>query len=292
MSYKLLDNIDNITPNSYTNNYDIDDVIQRIFPNDVFMTKKNKSPLNGNLKFTIRDKSQKFCIIFTIINDDLISVDDLTKCNSGSGTELLHKVEQFAREIGIFKIILEDASKITTPCEKDRVSLQMLSILTTGESWYNKLGYMCENQDEINSHNNSIIQMKFSDVIDMVHEIIEIQHPNHLHGFETLIHILIRQEEIINFESTVQEVFTKIKSMLKPGQPCLPDIEPHLVSLIMYINMSNILLIPLPYKTVLTKTLQTHDIGKGGTKRKGTKKKRTKKQKRTKTNKFLQKKLR
>ena len=133
MSYKKLldDNIDNITPISYKHNYNnINDSIQRIFPESEFITKKNKSPLNGNLKFTIRDKSEKFCIIFTIINDDLISVDELTKCNSGSGTELLHKVEQFAREIGIFKIRLSDASKINTPCNV-MVSLRILSILTS-----------------------------------------------------------------------------------------------------------------------------------------------------------------
>ena len=289
MSYKLLDIPNNITQISYKHNYNIDDSIQRIFPNDMFSTSKNKSPLNGYLKIYVRDRFQKNCIIFTI-EKDLIYVDELTKCSSGSGTELLYKVEQFAIEMGIFKITLLDASKITTPCKNVDVSLKMLSILTTGKSWYNKLGYVSGDQDEIDSHNNLIIQMKFSDFIDTVHANIENKYPNELIKFETLIDNLIRQTDI-NFESTVQKVFIKIKDMLKLGQPCLPDIEPHLVSLIMYINMSNILLIPPPYKTVLTKTLQPHDIGKG-TKRKGTMKKRTKKQKRTKTNKFLRKKLR
>jgi hypothetical protein len=290
MSYKLLDIPNNITPISYKHNYNnIDDSIQRIFPNDMFSTRKNKSPLNGYLKIYVRDKSQKNCIIFTI-EKDLIEVDSLSKCDSGSGTELLYKVEQFAREIGIFKITLLDASTITTPCA-NRVSLQMLSILTTGKSWYNKLGYICENQDNIDTHNSLIIQMKFSDLIDKIHSNIENKYQNELIKFETLIDNLIRQTDI-NFESTVQEVFIKIKDMLQKGQPCLSDIEPHLILLITYIQLSNILLIPKSFKTVFTKTLQP-DIGKGTrTKKKRTNRRRTKNQKRTKTNKILRKKLR
>ena len=295
MSYKLLDNIDNITPISYKHNYNnINDSIQRIFPESDFITKKNKSPLNGNLKFTIRDKSQKFCIIF-IIEKDLIYVDELLKCSSGSGTTLLHKVEQFAREIGIFKITLIDKSKIITPCDEDQVSLQMLSILTTGESWYNKLGYIYENQDEINSHNSSIIQMRFSDFIKIIEQQFKSKLflPSMNHSkFNELIEN-IKSIGILDFESTVQEVFIKIKEMFKKGQPCLADIEPHLVLLIGYIKMSNILLLP-PNRQIFTKILQP-DIARGGThrkKQKRTTKKQKRTTKRTKTNKFLRKKLR
>ena len=298
MSYKLLDNIDNITPISYKENYDIDDSIQRIFPESEFNTQIQKVrddgvPNNEYLQLYITDKHHQDCIKFTI-KEDLIYVDGLSKCEFGSGTELLHKVEQFAREFRIFKIVLIDESKITTPCDK-RVSLQILSILTTGKSWYNKLGYVCEGQDEIYEHNKSIIKMKFSNFVEIIRQFVKsnlIVPSMNYSKFNELIEI-IKSIKILNFESTVQEVFIKIKSGLKPGQHCLADIEPHLVLLIRYIISSNILSIPNPYTTIYIKTLQQHDIGKG-TKRKGTKKKRTKKQKRTKitkTNKFLRKKL-
>jgi hypothetical protein len=297
ISYNL-PNTQNITPISVYNNYNnyyIDDSIQHVFPTSEFEFKINKirdKHNNEYEKVKITDKVEKSCIDFTI-KEDLIYVDWLNNCESGTGTTILQKVEQFAREIGIFKITLEDASQINTPCH-NRVSLEILSILTTGKSWYNKLGYICENQDEIYKHYDSIIQMSFSDFIDHVYRIIEENYINHLHNFETLINILVRQKKIVFFfeSTTVQQVFIKIKEMFKKGQPCLADIEPHLVLLIGYIKMSNILLLP-PNRQIFTKILSLEDDGKGMHRKK---QKRTKKQKRrtkrTKTNKFLRKKLR
>lgn len=278
MSHKQ--DIENIEPIIYRDNSNnIEDIIQRIFPNSEFDTQIEETD-DGYKKYLIIDKQQKSCVDF-IINEDSIYVDWLTNCSSGSGTTLLHKVEQLAVEMGIFKIALMDASQITTPCNKG-VSLQLLSILTTGKSWYNKLGYVCEKQSEIDDYNNSIIHMLFSDFIDMIHDIIEKNYPDKVLNFQKLINEIF---PIIEFESTVQEVFIKIKGMLKKGQPCLA-IEPKLVLLITYIKMSNIILIPPPFKTTFTKIL--HSGGKK-IKRKGKTKKRkgkTKKRKGTKRSKF------
>jgi hypothetical protein len=258
------------------------DIIHRIFPTSEFEFKiikiQDKHNNHEYEKIEFTDKVVKSCIDFTI-KEDLIYVDWLNHCESGTGTTLLHKVEQFAREIGIFKITLEDASQINTPCHNG-VSLEMISILTAGKSWYNKLGYICENQDEIYKHYDSIIQMNFYDFIDHVYRIIEENYVNYLHTFQTLINILLEQNEIVNHESTVQEVFIKIKDMIKKGQPCRRDIEPHLVLLIRYIKMSNILLLP-PNKQIFTKILSLEDDGKGmqrikRIKRKGSKTKRKK----------------
>ena len=204
MSYK--EDIQNIIPIIHKpNSYNIEDIIERIFPNSDFNMQIKESK-DGYRKILIIDKHQRSCVDFTI-KEDLIYVDWLTNCSSGSGTTLLHKVEQIAIEMGILKIELMDASQITTPCNKG-VSLQVLSILTTGKSWYNKLGYVCEQQSEIDSYNNSVIQMKFSDFIDIIHNIIEKNFENDLLRFQTLINELF---SIIDFESTVQEVFIKIK---------------------------------------------------------------------------------
>lgn len=250
MSYKQ--DIENIAPILYKpNSYNIEDIIQRIFPSSEFDMQIKKSEDVPNLYIYIVDKLKKTCVDFTI-KEDLIYVDWLTNCSSGSGTTLLHKIEQIAIEMGILKIELMDASQISTPCNKG-ISLQILSILTTGKSWYNKLGYVCEQQSEIDSYNNSLIQMKFADFIDILHDIIEKNYEKHLPRFQTLMNELF---SAIDFESTVQEVFIKIKDMVKKGKPCLA-IEPTLLLLISYIKMSNILLIPPPFKTTLTKILQS-----------------------------------
>lgn len=280
MSYK--EDIQNIIPIIHKpNSYNIEDIIERIFPNSDFNMQIKESK-DRYRKILIIDKHQRSCVDFTI-KEDLIYVDWLTNCSSGSGTTLLHKVEQIAIEMGILKIELMDASQITTPCNKG-VSLQVLSILTTGKSWYNKLGYVCEQQSEIDSYNNSVIQMKFSDFIDILHNIIEKNFENDLLRFQTLINELF---SIIDFESTVQEVFIKIKDMIKKGQPCLA-IEPKLLLLISYIKMSNILLIPLPFKTTFTKILKS---GGKKIKRKGITKKRKKKKRKLSQNKRNIKKL-
>lgn len=280
MSYK--EDIQNIIPIIHKpNSYNIEDIIERIFPNSDFNMQIKESK-DRYRKILIIDKHQRSCVDFTI-KEDLIYVDWLTNCSSGSGTTLLHKVEQIAIEMGILKIELMDASQITTPCNKG-VSLQVLSILTTGKSWYNKLGYVCEQQSEIDSYNNSVIQMKFSDFIDILHNIIEKNFENDLLRFQTLINELF---SIIDFESTVQEVFIKIKDMIKKGQPCLA-IEPKLLLLISYIKMSNILLIPPPFKTTFTKILKS---GGKKIKRKGITKKRKRKKRKLSQNKRNIKKL-
>jgi len=263
------------------------DIIQRIFPTDAFIITTQESS-DKHLQIDIKDQRQGSCVTFRI-KEDSIYVAWLTKCDSGSGTALLHKVEQFAREIGIFKIILEDASNVITPCYSV-TSLRMLSILTTGKSWYNKLGYTSKNQDEIDSYNNSLIQNLFTDLIDMVKRALrfnEVHQKNLSRGmnsknFNDLIEH-IKSIDILDLKptDTIQEVFIKIKAMLKPDQPCR-DIEPYLVLLIEYIIENNILKISEDDNVkILHPETDTH----GGMKRKGTKnkRKRTKnKRKRTK----------
>jgi hypothetical protein len=252
------------------------DIIQRIFPTDAFTITTQESS-DKYLQIYIKDKRQRSCVTFRI-KEDSIYVEWLTKCDSGSGTALLHKVEQFASEIGIFKIILEDASQVITPCYSV-TSLRMLSILTTGKSWYNKLGYTSKNQVETDSYNNSLIQMLFSDFIDMVKRTIQYNEEHKINlsrsmnstKFNELIEY-IKSIDILDLKptDTTQEVFIKIKNMLKPGQPCR-DIEPYLELLIEYIRTNNILKTSQDDET---KILHTETNTRGGMKRKITKMKR------------------
>jgi hypothetical protein len=150
------------------------------------------------------------------------------------------------------------------------------------------LGYVYENQRELDSHYNSIITMNFNHFIEEVELILEENYPTRVIVFQTATNVIKSKKELVSDDTTtVQDVFMKIKNMLKKGQPCRRAIEPYLISLIECIKWSNILFIPSD-KAILTKTIGP-DIGKG-MKRRGPTKKRKKKQntkKRTKTNKFL-----
>jgi hypothetical protein len=110
-------------------------IIESIFPPGEFEFKIVKIRNKDNdeyeqIQVTDKDEFKNYCVDFTI-KEDSIYIDSLSKCASGTGTTILQKVEQFAREIGILKITLEDLSQITTPCNKG-TSLKILSILSTG----------------------------------------------------------------------------------------------------------------------------------------------------------------
>jgi len=65
-------------------------------------------------------------------------------------------------------IELLDASEIKI-CS-NLLSLSTIKILTTGQSWYNSQGYFSENHESEKIHNESIINMKYEEFIDIVYE--------------------------------------------------------------------------------------------------------------------------
>lgn len=85
------------------------------------------------------------CVAFTIKDlEHFICIDILSKCIK-SGTDTLDKMDRLAKELGMEELHLADGSGIND-CGVN-VSLSILDILATGESWYNKMGYKSENYD-------------------------------------------------------------------------------------------------------------------------------------------------
>lgn len=102
------------------------------------------------------------CVKFTI-KGRIIELNSLLKCRDTdtdafvTGTALLTKVETFAKEIGITDIILYDESKINI-CG-NQINLAHFKILTTGMSWYNKLGYFSRNHEYDMRENSAFIEL-------------------------------------------------------------------------------------------------------------------------------------
>jgi len=150
------------------------ELLQKYFPEDKYIVNnlKNtpiyKSKQNKYISevYEIKDKDNNNCITFTVFikpdnNKQIIYIKYLDKCASSSGTNLLNILEQYAIERGdIYQIALSDASDIYV-C-KIMISLSYLYLLTTGLSWYNKLGYISDDTISEKEHNIIEIQKNFA----------------------------------------------------------------------------------------------------------------------------------
>ena len=97
---------------------------------------------------------------------DEIYIDLIGKCGSISGTEIIKVIEDFAQKCKYRKLALEDDSRLGTKVQKPEGGfceffLAGLSILTTGETWYNRLGYKSDYYDKEVKHNKRIIAKPF-----------------------------------------------------------------------------------------------------------------------------------
>ncbi len=150
------------------------ELLHKYFPEDKYniidLTNKQLSRRNENNleEYKITDKIKNNCINFTIFinpetNKKGIYIYKLDKCASNTGTNLLNIIEQYAVERGdIIQIDLTDASNIELCDNEFEFSLYYLYILTTGSSWYNKLGYVSDDTVLEKEHNQKEIQKNFA----------------------------------------------------------------------------------------------------------------------------------
>lgn len=147
-----------------------------------------------------------------------IHIHNIDNCKEQrKGREFLMLVEELAQQIGSKEISLADASKIKF--EYSSVSLKTLYCLTTGQSWYNSLGYICldnrygTHERNYEANKRKISTMKISDFIE------EVKHNTHDRDTEEMIDELFRETtetyRELNPEMTIQEYFTIVKKILQ-----------------------------------------------------------------------------
>lgn len=124
----------------------IPEKLQLLFPPKIFNVNINGQGSNiVSVIITNKTEEDVICVKFTIrVQERIIQLNSLLKCrvtgDDDTGTALLSKVETFAKQLGITHITLDDESNIYI-CGNEIV-LAHFKILTTGISWYNKLGYV------------------------------------------------------------------------------------------------------------------------------------------------------
>jgi hypothetical protein len=171
-------------------------------------------------------------------------IDNLYKCDI-SGSQVLNMLENFCRQSGITKIVLSDTSNIIF-CNKIKLSLAYIYLLATGQSWYNKLGYI--NEFYIENYNFNLLQISriVKDVIPILLTKLSDKTNKDTQNFillnelkqyfnQTTINIdeltrlcILTLNNIINTNSenlTIQALFIKIQSFLKENIDVCNNIE-------------------------------------------------------------------
>jgi len=124
-----------------------------------------------NIKINVKhDKSQCLEIKIDIGKKKIIKINTLAKCGNYTGPELLKKVDDLAKLLHVTKIELTDAS-LRNYCGAI-IHLPILSILTTGSSWYNSQGYVSDNHDDIMRHNAFIVNGPFVKMMDDAQKVV------------------------------------------------------------------------------------------------------------------------
>jgi len=161
----------------------------------------------------IMSKEHKTCIQFNFTDNEanlnyLGTCGDDKKYSYSENLKRFIKFAKFLKKIDnrLSKIRLVDNSYIEIG--KFGIPFYILDILTTGDSFLNKIGFKSDNYEKEKKHNRKYLNMIF---IDFLKEVFESKsYDNLLKKIYKLLHITNNKENI-----TVKKVFQKIKEILK-----------------------------------------------------------------------------
>ena len=162
------------------------------------------------------------CAIINIETPTRIYLDMLYKCGENSGTQVIKLIEKFAKKYGYKTIELEDDSRIYSQKTKFRpkkgdhcmIWLPILQILSSGTTWYNKLGYKSPYYNKEVNHNEAIIKKPFIKFMKNVVGNTQDQDPR-APSFESLIegmYLFVNKDETT---ISVKDLFTKVNRKLR-----------------------------------------------------------------------------
>ena len=158
------------------------------------------------------------CLVYNIVNDFLndhnwIHISSIRKCSDRESLtrEAIKMVEDWAisnKEHGIKSIHLEDDSTINV-CEVP-LPLHYLKILTTGQSWYNSIGYKSSKHDDIVASNARIINKPMNQLVPQLSY-------TEVHMFPGLLPTLDNLQTFfpgVSLEMTVKDYVTAMSNQL------------------------------------------------------------------------------
>lgn len=156
---------------------------------------------NGKIYIEIKNAAcNETCVYMSIINH-ILRIIDLGKCQS-SGTEHLKTIIEFAKDIKVEKITLQDASALQFKFKDAAVMIDLhnLYILATGKSWYEKMGFFYDDRtDERTAKIQAFIEQRLK----------------HYERLASKVFKLIRQDATTFQTITIQEFFSKLHRFIR-----------------------------------------------------------------------------
>jgi hypothetical protein len=167
--------------------------------------------------------NESACATFELKPNHEIYIGSINRCGEISGTKILNIIESFAKKFGYKKLELEDDSRLLgTPRSRKKggrceISLALLSVLATGETWYNKVGFKSVYYQEEKKHNRKIIQQPFITFITRIAERVEYteQRSRNMPTLEDLIHGMYYYVDKSDSNISVQNLFKKVMANLR-----------------------------------------------------------------------------
>jgi hypothetical protein len=147
------------------------DPIFTFFPKKEYYEIQYISRVSQYIKYRILSNSE-WCIDFYVeIEEKTLELDNLNKCHNKSGLINLNKIIEYGNYLKkndiIDKIKLLDTSTIYHNNKRLKyIPLWLLSILCYGHSWYNKFGFLSDDNIKEYESNSKLIIMNFKEFID------------------------------------------------------------------------------------------------------------------------------
>jgi hypothetical protein len=177
----------------------------------------NERPISAVISSKTLPKCNFLELHFSARENNNIYVQALKNCKEKRmGEKLLNLVEDLATRIGSEEIALDDMSKLIIDSDKS-VSLITLYNLTTGQSWYNKLGYICKDEEDIDFNHaeafeSNKVKITTTSVNNFVLEEVE---PIVNKSMDKMLKEIQIQFPELDPDKTIQEYFIIVKDILQ-----------------------------------------------------------------------------
>jgi hypothetical protein len=231
----------------------------------------------GNVSISIRPKVtgiSQICLSFELKGFDkynILYITNISNCNGTTGNMFLNLLDDLVNRLSFVKIIRikSDASQILM-CGI-RIPLANLHILTseTGESWYNKHGYVNATTERDKKLNMDFGSTSVTTVFECLenHQPLNGIYPNvSQEDIDSISQIKPQIEDVLGRTITVRECVKNFSKLVRgfDKTKCSPDDANQVEFLRKLVNLFS-KFVQYNY-TDLDKTMNTESIGKGGNK--------------------------
>lgn len=164
---------------------------------------------NGNIIIDDTESNQRCLEAMYVSDTNVYVILGLARCGKNSGKSVIDLIKKIAKQKGISQIIIDsDESAIY---EKNvPLDLRKLSILTTGQSWYNKLGF----HKNLNKQHLDKMYSDFAEYINNPIVNLEFYRPG-TYNRHNITYESLKTLIDIDDNDTIQSAFVKINHELK-----------------------------------------------------------------------------